>query len=41
MNVVAKKPSENAKAMIQAAMVETYAILAFLISFMMLSSLRP
>jgi len=35
MNIIAKRPSEMSKGMIQAAMVETYAIFAFLISLLM------
>ncbi len=35
MNIVAKRPDQMSKGMIQAAMVETYAIFAFLISLLM------
>ena len=37
--LVGKKPSELAKGMIFAAMVETYAVLALLISFLMINSI--
>ena len=36
VNIVAKKPDQVSKAMIAAAMVETYAILAFLVSFLLI-----
>ena len=36
VNIVAKRPDQVAKAMVSAALVETYAILAFLISFLMI-----
>ena len=39
MGVVAKRPEETGKAMIYAAMVETYAILALLVSFLMINGL--
>lgn len=35
MNIVAKRPDQTSKGMIYAAMVETYAILAFLISLLL------
>ncbi|MCQ4934977.1 MULTISPECIES: V-type ATP synthase subunit K [Anaerotignum] len=38
--LVGKKPSELAKGMLFAAMVETYAVLALLISFLMLNSIQ-
>lgn len=38
--MVAKKPEELAKGMIYAAMVETYAVLALLISFLMINSIQ-
>lgn len=38
--LVGKKPSELAKGMIFAAMVETYAVLALLISFLMINSIK-
>ncbi|MCI8341976.1 MAG: V-type ATP synthase subunit K [Firmicutes bacterium] len=38
--LVGKKPSELAKGMIFAAMVETYAVLALLVSFLMINSLQ-
>ena len=37
VGVVAKRPGEVSKAMIYAAMVETYAVLALLVSFLMLN----
>jgi V/A-type H+-transporting ATPase subunit K len=37
--MVAKRPSEIAKAMIFGAMVETYAVLALLVSFLMINSI--
>lgn len=36
MNITAKRPDQTSKGMIQAAMVETYAIFAFLISLLMI-----
>ncbi|MEA5010329.1 MAG: V-type ATP synthase subunit K [Angelakisella sp.] len=36
VNIVAKRPDQVSKAMIAAAMVETYAILAFLVSFLLI-----
>ncbi len=38
--LVAKRPEEIAKGMIFAAMVETYAVLALLVSFLMINSLK-
>lgn len=38
--MIAKRPEELAKAMIYAAMVETYAVLALLISFLMLQGIQ-
>lgn len=38
--LVGKRPSELAKGMLFAAMVETYAVLALLVSFLMLNSLQ-
>jgi V/A-type H+-transporting ATPase subunit K len=38
--LIGKKPSEMAKGMLFAAMVETYAVLALLISFLMLNSIQ-
>ena len=38
--LVGKKPSELAKGMIFAAMVETYAVLALLVSFLMINSIQ-
>jgi len=38
--LIGKKPSELAKAMIYAAMVETYAVLALLISFLMYNGIQ-
>lgn len=37
--LIARKPEELAKGMIYAAMVETYAVLALLVSFLMLSAI--
>lgn len=37
MQILAKRPEENIKGIILSAMVETYAILAFVISFVLLS----
>lgn len=39
-NIVAKRPEELAKGMVFAAMVETYAVLALLASFLMLAGIR-
>lgn len=38
--LIGKKPSELAKGMLFAAMVETYAVLALLVSFLMLNSIQ-
>lgn len=35
MQILAKRPEENTKGIILAAMVETYAILAFVVSFIL------
>ena len=40
IQLIAKRPSELAKGMIYAAMVETYAVLALLISFLMYSNVQ-
>ena len=40
VGVVAKRPEEVSKAMIYAAMVEVYAVLALLISFLMLNGIK-
>lgn len=40
VGVVAKRPGEVSKAMIYAAMVETYAVLALLVSFLMLNGVN-
>ncbi len=40
INIVAKHPEEVSKAMIYAAMVETYAVLALLVSFLMLNGIN-
>ncbi len=40
VGVVAKRPEEVSKAMIYAAMVETYAVLALLVSFLMLNGVQ-
>lgn len=39
-SIVAKRPEETAKAMVYAAMVETYAVLSLLTSFLMLNSIN-
>jgi V/A-type H+-transporting ATPase subunit K len=39
-NIIAKRPEELAKGMVFAAMVETYAVLALLASFLMLAGIR-
>lgn len=39
IQLIAKRPSELAKGMIYAAMVETYAVLALLVSFLMYSNI--
>lgn len=38
--IIAKRPEEIAKAMIYAAMVETYAVLSLLVSFLMLNGVK-
>ena len=40
ISLVAKKPDQMGKSMIFAAMVETYAVLALLVSFLMLNSIQ-
>ena len=40
VNIVAKKPDQNGKAITMSAMVETYAILALLVSILAINSLR-
>lgn len=40
VSIVAKRPEELAKGMVYAAMVETYAVLALLASFLMLSGIK-
>ncbi|MBE6964682.1 MAG: V-type ATP synthase subunit K [Oscillospiraceae bacterium] len=40
VGIVAKRPEEVSKAMIYAAMVETYAVLALLVSFLMLNGIN-
>jgi len=40
VSIVAKRPEEVSKAMIYAAMVETYAVLALIISFLMLNGVN-
>lgn len=40
INIIAKRPEEVSKAMIYAAMVETYAVLALLVSFLMLNGVQ-
>ncbi len=39
-SIVAKRPEEMAKAMVYAAMVETYAVLSLLASFLMLNAIK-
>ena len=39
INIIVKRPEELSKAMVYAAMVETYAVLALLISFLMLNGI--
>jgi V/A-type H+-transporting ATPase subunit K len=38
--IIAKRPEEIAKGMIYAAMVETYAVLSLLVSFLMLNGIK-
>ena len=40
VGVVAKNPSQNGKAITMAAMVETYAILALLVSILVINGLK-
>lgn len=40
VGIVAKRPEEASKAMVFAAMVETYAVLALLVSFLMVSGVK-
>lgn len=40
VNIVAKRPEQVSKAMVSAALVETYAILAFLISMLMIINVK-
>lgn len=40
INLVAKKPEEQGKAMLMTVMVETYAVLALLISFLLVNGVR-
>ena len=40
MNIVAKRPEEAAKGMIYSGLVETYAVLALLISFLVINGVR-
>jgi len=41
IGIVAKRPDEASKGIVYAGMVETYAILAFLISFLLLNNVTP
>lgn len=40
INIIAKKPDQISKAMVSAALVETYAILAFLISMLLIFNIK-
>jgi len=40
VNIIAKRPEELSKAMVYAAMVETYAVLALLVSFLTLNGIQ-
>lgn len=40
INIIAKKPDQLSKAMVSAALVETYAILAFLISMLLIFNIE-
>ncbi len=40
INMIAKKPEESGKAMLMTVMVETYAVLALLISFLLVNGVR-
>ena len=40
VGIVAKKPEQSSKALIMAAMVETYAILALLVSILIVSGVQ-
>ena len=40
INLIAKKPTESGKGMLMAIMVETYAVLALLVSFLLLIGIR-
>lgn len=40
INIIAKRPEELSKAMVYAAMVETYAVLALLVSFLTLNGIQ-
>ena len=40
INLIAKKPAESGKGMLMAIMVETYAVLALLVSFLLLIGIR-
>ncbi|MEG0829281.1 MAG: V-type ATP synthase subunit K [Anaerovoracaceae bacterium] len=40
INIIAKKPDQLSKAMVSAALVETYAILAFLISMLLIFNIK-
>ena len=40
INMIAKKPAESGKAMLMAVMVETYAVLALLISFLLVNGVQ-
>ena len=40
INMIAKKPDESGKAMLMTVMVETYAVLALLISFLLVNGVQ-
>ena len=40
IKIIAKKPDQVSKAMVSAALVETYAILAFLISMLLIFNIK-
>jgi V/A-type H+-transporting ATPase subunit K len=40
INMIAKKPEEQGKAMLMTVMVETYAVLALLISFLLVNGVQ-
>ena len=40
VNIIAKKPSESSKAIVSASLVELYALLAFIVSFLMVINIK-